>query len=227
MNFFGRLFASAPARRSVISPPGAPVPPGVLLRSQYLTQPEQEEMKNEILTATKDAKTTSHPEFKRRIYNFYTSSGIRQRIPKTFECMERVHREGIIPDLPDSVQINIYENGGGCPMHTDAKSIGDSIAMFSLMSPAVMGLGKIVQSQERLPPAAIPSVRMLLVPGSLLVMRDEVRYNWEHGIVPEETTEFNGERLTNQERISVVFWKTIQYEHPKSYTMRNEYSRPN
>ncbi len=83
-------------------------------------------------------------------------------------------------------------------MHTDAPSIGTTIGMFSLISPCVMDLAKTGHP---------PSIQLLLEPKSLLIMKEEVRYEWEHGINPSDFGNFGNSKIQKDKRFSLVFWK--------------------
>jgi hypothetical protein len=52
--------------------------------------------------------------------------------------MKRAAEEFKFLNIPDTIQLNEYEDAGGCPMHVDAPTIGKEIGMFSFLSSVVM-----------------------------------------------------------------------------------------
>ena len=46
---------------------------------------------------------------------------------------------------------------------------------------------------------------LLLEPRSLLVLNDEARYDWEHGIAPRKRDVWQGLRVERRRRLSVTF----------------------
>jgi len=51
--------------------------------------------------------------------------------------------------------------------------------------------------------------QVLLEPRSLLVLQDEVRYKWEHGVQPTAEHTFAGRPIAKSRRLSLVFWRTL------------------
>jgi len=99
----------------------------------------------------------------------------------------------------NQLTVNEYEPGVGIAAHCDAHSaFGAEVAALSLGSGIVMefrrpgpdGEGKVsVGRHHRLAPPAKPEVlkSVWLPPNSLLVMRGEARYGWQHGIAWRKT----------------------------------------
>jgi alkylated DNA repair dioxygenase AlkB len=46
---------------------------------------------------------------------------------------------------------------------------------------------------------------LMLQPRSLLVLSDEARYKWQHGIARRKTDRWNGDVLRRERRLSVTF----------------------
>tara|TARA_B100000678_G_C17853426_1_gene360097 strand:- start:338 stop:535 length:198 start_codon:yes stop_codon:yes gene_type:complete len=46
-------------------------------------------------------------------------------------------------------------------------------------------------------------------PRTLLIMKDESRYKWYHGIAPRKSDKFNGEIIKRGRRISITFRRII------------------
>jgi len=99
---------------------------------------------------------------------------------------------------PDQAIINEYEPGQGIAMHIDCQPCFKSvIASLSLLSPCVM---EFRSKQDK-------NVKheMLLEPRSILILKDEARYEWFHGI-PARMSD-NG--IERSRRISVTFRSVI------------------
>ena len=50
---------------------------------------------------------------------------------------------------------------------------------------------------------------IFLEPNSLLIIRDEARYDWKHGIAARKTDKYNGRTYARNRRISATFRKVI------------------
>jgi len=64
------------------------------------------------------------------------------------ELISKPNTDKICPFIPNAIQINEYDEDGGCPPHIDAPSIGEWIGMYSLCSPCVMDLEKPIEKDE-------------------------------------------------------------------------------
>jgi alkylated DNA repair dioxygenase AlkB len=114
---------------------------------------------------------------------------------------ERVHRDGLIDQVPDQVIINEYEPGQGIAAHVDSlKSFGGSVLSVSLGSPCVMIFAH---------PSTKEQVPLLLEPGSLLVMQGEARSLWKHGIPARKQDVYQGQIIRRERRISATFRKVL------------------
>lgn len=102
---------------------------------------------------------------------------------------------------PDQMIINEYEPRQGIAHHIDCEPcFGDVIASFSLNSSCIMSFIHAENSQQQ---------ELLLEPNSLLIMREEARYDWKHGIPARKTDVYKGKRYTRQRRISITFRKVV------------------
>ena len=54
------------------------------------------------------------------------------------------------------------------------------------------------------------AVRVLLLPGDLLLMHGEARWQWMHGIDPAEADEWHGQTLLRTERVSITLRRLVQ-----------------
>ena len=124
-----------------------------------------------------------------------------------------------MPNMPNVGQVNLYPSDGGCPMHVDARGVGAAIAMVSLGSPAVLDLiheeryAQLVDqhgNEEEAEAAAATDealVQVLLEPLSVVILSNESRYHWLHG-VKEGAHSFDGAPVDRGVRTSIVLWST-------------------
>mmetsp|Transcript_126889 Transcript_126889/g.201185 ORF Transcript_126889/g.201185 Transcript_126889/m.201185 type:complete len:408 (-) Transcript_126889:8-1231(-) len=141
------------------------------------------------------------------------------------KVVQRLVSEGWMPDGIDQLTINEYSPGVGIASHVDAHSaFEDGVAIISLGSGVVMefrrpnleaGGGKIsVGKHHRL---ALPPERLeenvlqknvWLPANSLLIMRGEARYAWQHGIAWRKTDCIDdGQAISRGRRISLTLRK--------------------
>ncbi len=93
--------------------------------------------------------------------------------------------------IPRHIKLNMYEPGQGIPWHTDQDSYGPVVALLSLMNPIVMTFTLMEEEHTQ-----------VLEPRSLLVLEDESRWKWNHGI-PART--WDDEIGSRDLRFSVVY----------------------
>jgi len=114
---------------------------------------------------------------------------------------DQLHRDGYIATCLNQLIVNEYQPGQGIARHVDCvPCFGDTILSISLGSTCVMELIHI-QSNER--------QEIFLQPGSLLIMQDEARYAWKHGIPPRKLDVYYGQSWVRQRRVSLTF-RTVQ-----------------
>lgn len=114
----------------------------------------------------------------------------------------RLFLEGVTEQLADQVIVNEYLPGQGIARHIDCETcFSDTVVSLSLGSPCVMVFNH-GQTREEIP--------LLLEPGSLLVMKDEARYAWKHGIPARQVDRINGHTLVRGRRVSVTLRKIIR-----------------
>ncbi len=105
----------------------------------------------------------------------------------------------LIPAIPDQAIINEYLPGQGIADHIDCTPcFGEVVISLSLSAPVVMALKHDSQTVE-----------VMLEPRSLLVLREESRFDWTHGIAKRKQDSWNGQTLERQRRVSATFRKVI------------------
>ena len=111
------------------------------------------------------------------------------------ELCSKLYGDAIFIQKPDQVIINEYLPGHGIAPHVDCVScFGGVICSLSLAFGCIMSLtnGNAEKS-------------IYLEPQSLLILRDDSRYQWKHGIAARKSD--NG--VKRQRRISLTFRKII------------------
>jgi alkylated DNA repair dioxygenase AlkB len=114
---------------------------------------------------------------------------------------EQFHAAGYFVDAPpDQVIVNEYEPGQGIAPHIDCTPcFDDTVISISLGSACIMNLSR----------AADPTITVdqILMPGSAIILQDEARFEWRHGIKPVKADTISGKRCLRQRRVSLTFRK--------------------
>lgn len=114
----------------------------------------------------------------------------------------RMHTHKLIDFMPDQAIINEYEPGQGISPHIDCEPcFGDTIISLSLGSSAVMNFESKPNSKEK--------IEIFLEPRSLVVMKEESRYNFYHSIPARKKDNIENHIFHRTRRISVTFRKII------------------
>lgn len=113
---------------------------------------------------------------------------------------DRIYARGQSPHPFDQMLVNEYLPGQGIAMHTDYASFDRAVASVSLLSACVMELDH---------PALATRRSILLEPRSLLVISDEARYQWRHGIARRKRDRWQGSSFLRRRRLSVTFRRRV------------------
>lgn len=115
---------------------------------------------------------------------------------------QRLHEDGHMPAKPDQVIVNEYEPGQGISSHIDCEPCFENmIVSLSLGSSCVMDFTHKLDKTKKVP--------VWLSPRSIIVLRDESRYNWLHGIAPRKSDQWAGQTYERKRRVSLTFRKVI------------------
>ena len=115
---------------------------------------------------------------------------------------KRLYEQGIFSEIPDQVIINEYLPGQGITDHIDCPPcFSDTVASLSLGSECVMFLTNKDNKQEKVP--------YLLQKNSLIVLKEDARYYWMHGIKHVKNDKYRGKKIARQRRVSLTFRKVI------------------
>jgi len=109
----------------------------------------------------------------------------------------RLHLDGYIAKVPDQLIANEYVSGQGIAPHVDCvPCFDDTILSITLGSACIMDFTKLKSTEKQ---------SLYLTSGSLLIMKDEARYDWKHGISARKSDVIDGERITRGRRVSLTF----------------------
>ena len=96
----------------------------------------------------------------------------------------------------DQMLVNEYVSGQGIAFHRDYKPFDRTVVSLSLLSPCVMDF-RSPQDGRRFP--------LLLERRSLVVLSDEARYEWQHGIARRKNDRWDGITIPRRRRLSITF----------------------
>jgi len=108
----------------------------------------------------------------------------------------RLLADGVTDQPFDQMLVNEYLPGQGIALHRDYAPFGRTVTSLSLLSRCVMDFHH---------PATGRKERLLLERRSLLVLGDEARFDWEHGIAPRKRDNWQGHALERKRRLSVTY----------------------
>ena len=152
-------------------------------------------------------------DLKRRVqhygfkYNYKARKvNLDMRIGELPEWLERLsqklHQDGHMPKAPDQVIVNEYLPGQGISSHIDCEPcFRDTIASLSLGSGCVMNFTNKFDKSKKIP--------VWLASRSLVVLSNEARYEWLHGIAARKWDEWDGHKHERQRRVSLTFRSVI------------------
>jgi len=118
---------------------------------------------------------------------------------------KQLYEDKHIGAVPDQMIVNEYLPGQGIAPHIDCEPcFGNAVISISLLSPIVMDFCHVATRRK---------AEVLLEPRSLVVIADESRYEWTHGIAARKTDFFRQEKFDRKLRISLTFRK-VMFEKP-------------
>lgn len=190
-------------------------PRGLNLVHDFISQEEE----NALMASLTFEEGMKHRQVQHFGYEFrYDTNNIGDRtrpFPETWmPVLRRALDRGYLDVMPDQCTVNRYEAGQGIPPHVDTHSCcTHQIASLSLQAEVVMDFQDLSESAA----AAAFSVRLPV--RSLMIMSDETRYAYSHGITPRKhdiVPNGGGEvdrpcgltLLARQTRVSLTFRKT-------------------
>ena len=114
---------------------------------------------------------------------------------------EKLQAEGYMPRVADQVIVNEYEPGQGISSHIDCEPCFErTVISLSLGSDCIMDLTNKLDKTK---------MSIWLARRSIIVLSDEARYLWLHGIAPRKSDEWDGQKYYRRRRISLTFRRVI------------------
>ncbi|MCD6035583.1 MAG: 2OG-Fe(II) oxygenase superfamily protein [Rickettsiales bacterium] len=112
----------------------------------------------------------------------------------------KLQGDGVFEKVPDQVIINEYQPGQGIAPHIDCvPCFGGTIASISLGSAYLMEFTH----------ANGGKVPVLLESRSLVILKEDARYVWKHGIPGRKTDRYQGQVIERKRRVSLTFRNVI------------------
>jgi alkylated DNA repair dioxygenase AlkB len=111
----------------------------------------------------------------------YENDMVSAIIPKYLDDIsQKIVDKGYLDIKPNSVSINEYLKGNAIAPHIDSLTSGEIISVLSLLSDATM----VFHKNE-------DEFSIKLPRRSLVQIRDEIRYNWKHSVLPVSDTRYS------------------------------------
>ena len=110
---------------------------------------------------------------------------------------EKLHSDGLFPQMADQLIVNEYEPGQGISPHVDCEPCFDNtIASITLSSGCTMNFTKIEGGSK---------LSQYLERRSIIILADEALYSWRHSIKSRKYDEVNGNTIMRDRRVSLTF----------------------
>jgi len=179
--------------------------PGLTYYPNFISDAEESELIKNI-----DEGSWSN-ELKRRVQHYGFKYDYRTRnisknhylgpLPKWLsEYCSLLHDRKIFSIIPTQVIVNEYEPGQGIAAHIDCITcFGDTIASISLFSSCSMNFQKNLDKKS-----------LFLESRSLLILKQEARYKWQHSISCRKTDQYEGKTFSRRRRLSLTFRNILQ-----------------
>ena len=178
-----------------IQPAEIPPIPGLMYFPEYITQVEE----GELATAVDAQPWDISWERRRQPYGggYGRSKEPAPPIPDWGRALAaRMHREGLVERPFDHMLVNEYLPGQGISLHCDYEPYDRIVASLSLLADCVMDFRSLQGSRRE---------ALLLKRRSLLVLSDDARYRWQHGIARRKNDVWQGTRIPRGRRLSITF----------------------
>lgn len=171
-----------------------PAIPGLAYISGYVNEEEESRLIQSIDAEPWD---TSWERRRQSYGGAYGSVGTVRPIPSWgLELANRMHSDGLSERPFDQMLVNEYQPGQGIALHRDYQPFDRTVVSLSLLSSWVMDFRQANSEWRH---------SLLLERRSLLVLSDEARYDWQHGIARRKSDLWHGVRRLRTRRLSVTF----------------------
>jgi alkylated DNA repair dioxygenase AlkB len=108
----------------------------------------------------------------------------------------RIGEAGYSSQPFDQMLVNEYLPGQGIALHRDYDPFDRTVASVSLLAPVVMDFRELATGRQE---------ALLLARRSLLILSDDARYAWQHGIARRKSDRWQGVRMPRSRRLSITF----------------------
>ena len=124
------------------------------------------------------------------------------KLPKWLEeWAEKLYEDGHMPEVADQVIVNEYVPGQGISNHIDCEPcFRGTIVSLSLGSGCFMDFINKFDKRKK---------NVWLAPKSIVVLKNEARYEWLHGIAARKSDIWEGGKVPRKRRVSLTFRKVI------------------
>jgi alkylated DNA repair dioxygenase AlkB len=159
---------------------------GLTLLLDFISLEEEQQLVDGIASTYRPSIGITSAKYRNSIHRFgvgdiYKDNLISNVIPDYFApSINKLVAEQHIAGQPDAVTVNEYLAGQRIHPHIDAPEAGPVITVLSLLSPAVMVFT-----------CGDAKFEIGLPPRSLVQMRDVIRTDWYHAILPVEATRYS------------------------------------
>jgi len=156
------------------------------LQDEFLSPAEEQTLLAHIEAGIPTGHTRRHVKTRNVIQRWgssvpYPNDILSDTIPEHFQfLLDRLVAQNLVDHRPDSITLNQYLEKQVIKPHVDLPEGGAVITVLSLLTPATM----VFTLQKRAFSVELP-------PRSLVQLRDEIRYNWNHEILPVADTRYS------------------------------------
>jgi alkylated DNA repair dioxygenase AlkB len=180
-----------------VSPEDVPAIPGLQYRPDFVTATEEQALATAIDAMEWDTSWERRRQPYGSNYSNDRSAAETPAIPSwTNFLVDRLQDQGIAEARFDQMLVNEYEPGQGIAFHRDYQPFDRTVVSLSLLAPCVMEFRHAANRRHE---------SLLLERRSLLVLSDEARYEWEHGIARRKNDRWKGVLLLRARRLSITF----------------------
>lgn len=154
---------------------------GLVLVPDFLTESEEQSIVSNI-PPTRISKTSVRNSIRRYGSKIpYKNQIESETIPFYLDNLsQKIVDHGLLYSKPNSVSINEYLNGNAISPHIDSLDSGPIITIISLLSEATMVFEYCDQKNS-----------IIIPPRSLLQLKDDIRYKWQHSILPVKNKRYS------------------------------------
>jgi alkylated DNA repair dioxygenase AlkB len=183
-------------------------PNGLELKENFISEQEEENLISYLDSNQWNGKGIEpNGELKRRTLQFgalfrYKTRKVESEIsplPVEFDyLLQRLNSVGLYQsERCNHLVVNEYQKGQGIMPHIDSKSLfGNTICSLSLLSDCTMEFENSTTKE---------TFSILLPRQSLLILQNDIRYNYKHSISKNLVDKYNGVEIERSRRVSLTF----------------------